>query len=113
MPTEPPTPDILKKLEEIALHLKHLDQRDHNRMMWSWMKSVVGAVMFAFALFGSWYFVSNLGEVMKLAVQEGTKQSQQAMQSGAESYFKQFQNMLSGAAGGSQSSSRARSSVRK
>lgn len=113
MPTEPPKDEILKRLEEISLHLKNLDQRDHQRMMWSWMKSLVGVVMFALALFGSWYFVNNLGELMKLAVQEGARQSQQMMQSRTEGYFKQFQNMLGGAAGGTQSSSRTQSSVRK
>lgn len=94
MPPEPPTKDLLDRLDKIELHLRHLDARDRTRMIWSTVKSSIAFVMFIIALFGSWYFINNLGELMKLVVQESAKQSQQAVKAGSQDFMKQLQDMF-------------------
>ncbi|NOS67074.1 MAG: hypothetical protein HOO67_01770 [Candidatus Peribacteraceae bacterium] len=108
MPTEPPTDPLLQRLDQIELHLRHLDHRDRSRMIWSTVKSSIGLVMFLTALFGSWYLINNLGEIMKLMVQESAKQSQQMMKSGSEDFLKQVQGLFGGKSSSSSSRSRAR-----
>lgn len=111
MPDDPTNKELLEKLTEISAHLQNLDRRDRNRTAWSWMRSIVAVAMFVVALYGSWYFINNLGEIMKLAMQESAKQTQQMMKNGSEGFLQQVQGMF-GVGGGASSSSSSRARPR-
>lgn len=94
MSTEPANKEILDRLGEISVHLRNLDRRDRRRAIWSWAKGAVGLAIFMSAIFGSWYFVGHLSEIMKLMAQESTRQSQQMIKSGSENFLEQIKNVL-------------------
>lgn len=54
-----------EKLDEIILHLKHLDKRDRTRMIWSTVKSVLTLIPLFLLLGSSWYFITHWDDLLK------------------------------------------------
>jgi hypothetical protein len=86
--------DIVERLDQIALHLRHLDRRDRVRMFGSTLKSLVSLGTLAFVIWSSVYFVQHLDDIIKTMTQEMAKQTMQYGKAGSEDLMKQLQDMM-------------------
>ena len=86
--------DITDRLEQIELQIRHLDSRDRMRMIGGTIRSLINVGFLIFAIWTSWYLLTNMDEIIRTMATEAAKQSQQMMKGGSEDLLKQMQNML-------------------
>lgn len=94
MATETSSDALLKKLDEISLHLQHLDSRDRWRMIGGTIRSMINVGFLVFAIWSSWYLLANMGDIIKTVSEETAKATVQFGKSGSEDLMKQMQDLL-------------------
>ncbi len=60
----PPEKAIEQKLDEIIVHLKHLDRRDNVRMWWSSIRTVLAILPIILVIGGGWYLVEHWVDII-------------------------------------------------
>ncbi len=91
---DPTNKELLEKLDEISLHLQHLDSRDRMRMIGGTIRSMINVGFLVFAIWSSWYLLYHLGDIMQTVAQETAKATVQYGSSGSEDLLKQMQEMF-------------------
>lgn len=95
METQPPETDpLLKKLDEINLHLKRMDQRDRLRMTGGIIRSIIGIVPLLISLWFAWYLYAHFDDLMRTLVREAAEQSMEATKSGSNSLLEEMKKYL-------------------
>ena len=89
-----PTDPVLVRLDEIALHLKHLDGRDRWRMIGSTVRSLINIGFLVFAVWSSWYLLYHMTDIIKAITEQTAQATMNAGKSGSEDMLKKFQDML-------------------
>ncbi len=90
----PENDKILERLEQIEMHLKHLDSRDRLRMIGSTIRSLIGFGLLLFAIWSSVYLLQNLEEIMKTVAREAAKQTMEYSKEGSKDLMQQMQEMF-------------------
>ena len=90
----PPEDPILARLDEIALHLQHIDARDKWRMIGSTMRGVVTLSFIVITLWSSIYLLYHLTDIIKMVADQTAQATMNAGKSGSEDMLKKFQDML-------------------
>lgn len=89
-----PSDPILAKLDDIALHLEHIDRRDRMRMIGSTIRGLINMGFLVFVVWSSVYLLQHMDEIVKTMTEQAAKQSQQMMKGGSEDFLKHVQQML-------------------
>ncbi len=93
-PTAPNEDRLLARLDEIAIHLEHLDRRDKVRMTWSTVRGVFHAAVALFFIGSSFYLFSHMTEIIQTIAQESAKQAMEYSKAGSDNFLKQLQDYL-------------------
>ena len=91
---DPNDKDILVRLDEISLHLQHLDNRDRWRMIGGTVRSLINVGFLVFALWSSWYLLYHMADIIKTVSQETAKATMEYGKSGSQDFMKQMQDLL-------------------
>ena len=91
---ETPSSDVLERLDQIVLHLKHLDSRDRVRMVGSTIRSLIYLAFLAFTVWSTVYLFQHMEQIIKTVTEQTAKATMQAGKSGSEDLMKQLEQYL-------------------
>ena len=91
---DPTNKEMIDRLDEIALHLKHMDSRDRMRMIGGTIRSLINIGFLVFAIWSSWYLLYHLSDIIKTVSEETARATMQYGKAGSTDFLKQMQDLL-------------------
>ncbi len=86
--------NVLDRLDQIELHLRHLDSRDRWRMIGGTIRSLINVGFLVFAIWSSWYLLYHMTDIIKTVSEQTAKATMEYGKSGSQDFMKQMQDLL-------------------
>lgn len=86
--------EILARLDDIAMHVRHIDNRDRLRMIGSSIRNLIALSFLVFTIWSSIYLVTHMTEIIKAVTEQTAKATMNYGKTGSEDFMKQIQNMM-------------------
>ena len=92
MPNPLPTTEdlIIKRLDEITLHVQRMDRRDRIRMIGSTVRNCINLGILLVMILGSVYIMQHITDVIKAIGQEAARQTVEMSKSGSSDLMQQM-----------------------
>ncbi len=83
-----------EKLDQILIHLERMDKRDKLRTWGSFARWLISLLPLLFFLWGAWYVVTHVDDVIRKVAEESAKQAAKVTQQQSANMMDKLKNML-------------------
>lgn len=92
---KPPSPSTIEdKLNEILLHLRHLDSRDRLRTIGGFFRGLLGLIPIIVLLGSIWYVYKYGDQLLEKIAEQAAIQAEVVTKKGSDSLLNQFKGLI-------------------
>ncbi|HAI98345.1 TPA: hypothetical protein DCL30_02240 [Candidatus Peribacteria bacterium] len=94
MPKPPSPPTTEDKLDEILLHLRHLDSRDRLRTIGGFFRGLLSLIPIIVLLASIWYVYEYGDQLLEKIAEQAAIQAEAVTKKGSDSLLNQFKGLI-------------------